>query len=103
MAKHSQFPLIVEAEDDALTMILEGTAKVTGEAFFAALVENLSKALNTHSAWITAEKCGDDQRDDGHGGRDQNRALPDVPKVKQLFIRFVRNILMIPEVRFQFG
>ena len=34
-------------------MILEGTAKVTGEAFFAALVENLSKAMDTHSAWVT--------------------------------------------------
>ena len=26
---------------------------VTGEAFFAALVENLSKAMDTHSAWVT--------------------------------------------------
>ena len=34
-------------------MILEGTAKVTGEAFFAALVENLSKAMDTHSAWVS--------------------------------------------------
>jgi len=53
MVKHSRYPLNTEGEDDALSMILEGTAKVTGEAFFAALVENLSKALNTHSAWIT--------------------------------------------------
>jgi PAS domain S-box-containing protein len=42
-----------DREDDALSMILEGTARVTGEAFFAALVENLAKAMDTHSAWIT--------------------------------------------------
>ena len=42
-----------DSEDDALSMILEGTARVTGEAFFAALVENLSKAMATHSAWVT--------------------------------------------------
>ena len=53
MARHSPYPIVEEAEKDALNIILEGTATVTGEAFFAALVENLSKALNTHSAWIT--------------------------------------------------
>lgn len=42
-----------DREDDALNMILEGTATVTGEAFFAALVENLAKAMKTHSAWVT--------------------------------------------------
>ena len=42
-----------DSEDDALTMILEGTVKVTGEAFFAALIENLAKAMKTHSAWVT--------------------------------------------------
>jgi PAS domain S-box-containing protein len=42
-----------DSEDDALSMILEGTVKVTGEAFFAALVENLAKAMKTHSAWVT--------------------------------------------------
>lgn len=42
-----------DSVDDALSMILEGTARVTGEAFFAALVENLSKAMDTHSAWVT--------------------------------------------------
>ena len=42
-----------DRDDDALSMILEGTARVTGEAFFAALVENLSKAMDTHSAWVT--------------------------------------------------
>jgi PAS domain S-box-containing protein len=40
-------------EGVALRRILEGTAKETGEGFFAALVENLAKALNTHGAWIT--------------------------------------------------
>ncbi|MGA9236662.1 MAG: hypothetical protein WBV91_17695 [Desulfobacterales bacterium] len=34
-------------------MILEGTATETGERFFEALVVNLAKALNTHSAWVT--------------------------------------------------
>ena len=53
MSKHSQHPIISEAKEDALSIILEGTATVTGEDFFTALVENLSKALNTHSAWIT--------------------------------------------------
>lgn len=40
-------------EDAALRTILEGTATETGERFFAALVENLAKALNTHGAWVT--------------------------------------------------
>ena len=53
MAGHSQLAPDIDSEDDALSMILEGTARVTGEAFFAALVENLSKAMNTHSAWVT--------------------------------------------------
>lgn len=53
MAKHSQHLIISEVKEDALSIILEGTATVTGEDFFTALVENLSKALNTHSAWIT--------------------------------------------------
>jgi len=42
-----------DCEDDALSIILEGTARVTGETFFTALVENLSKAMDTHSAWVT--------------------------------------------------
>ena len=53
MVELSQHTLNIDREDDALSMILEGTAKVTGEAFFAALVENLSKAMDTHSAWVT--------------------------------------------------
>jgi PAS domain S-box-containing protein len=40
-------------EGAALHSILEGTAKETGERFFAALVENLAKALSTHGAWVT--------------------------------------------------
>jgi len=40
-------------EDAVVRTILEGTATETGERFFEALVENLSKALNTHSAWVT--------------------------------------------------
>ena len=53
MVELSQHTLNIDREDDALSLILEGTAKVTGEAFFAALVENLSKAMDTHSAWVT--------------------------------------------------
>jgi len=33
--------------------ILEGTANATGEQFFAALVENLAKVLNTYSSWVS--------------------------------------------------
>jgi hypothetical protein len=40
-------------EEAALRTILEGTAYETGERFFAALVENLAKALKTHGAWVT--------------------------------------------------
>ena len=40
-------------EDAVVRAILEGTATETGEGFFAALVENLSKALHTQSAWVT--------------------------------------------------
>jgi PAS domain S-box-containing protein len=40
-------------EDAVVRAILEGTATKTGEDFFAALVENLSKALDTQSAWVT--------------------------------------------------
>jgi len=39
--------------DAALRRILEGTATETGERFFTALVKNLSRALNTHGAWVT--------------------------------------------------
>jgi PAS domain S-box-containing protein len=40
-------------EDSALRAIVEGTATVTGEQFFAALVESLAKVLDTHGAWVT--------------------------------------------------
>jgi PAS domain S-box-containing protein len=43
----------IEDENAALRAILEGTATVTGERFFDALVANLAKSLNTHSAWAT--------------------------------------------------
>jgi PAS domain S-box-containing protein len=33
--------------------IFEGTAGSTGEQFFAALVKNLARVLNTYSAWVT--------------------------------------------------
>ena len=46
-------PLYTRNEDVALRTILEGTATETGDRFFAALVENLAKALNTHGAWVT--------------------------------------------------
>lgn len=39
--------------DYALRLILEGTAAETGKQFYAALVENLAKTLNTTGAWIT--------------------------------------------------
>ena len=39
--------------DEALQAILHGTATETGHGFFAALVQNLSKALGTHGAWVT--------------------------------------------------
>src|SRR4026207_1928156 len=39
--------------DEALRRTLQGTATETGHGFFAALVQNLSKALGTHGAWVT--------------------------------------------------
>jgi PAS domain S-box-containing protein len=46
-------PLKGLAADEALLAILEGTATETGQQFFAALVQNLAKALATHGAWVT--------------------------------------------------
>jgi PAS domain S-box-containing protein len=40
-------------ENEAIRSILEGTSSETGEAFFASLVENLSKVLNTHGALVS--------------------------------------------------
>jgi PAS domain S-box-containing protein len=53
MTQRSRIPFHDFNEDVALRTILEGTAKATGELFFATLVENLSKALSTHGAWVT--------------------------------------------------
>jgi len=53
MTTYDQFPLRGLDEDAALRTILEGTATETGEQFFAALVENLAKALSTQGAWVT--------------------------------------------------
>ena len=53
MDKHNQVHLQDLDEDAALRAILEGTATETGERFFAALVENLAKAMNTYGAWVT--------------------------------------------------
>jgi PAS domain S-box-containing protein len=40
-------------EDSALRLLFEGTAKVTGKAFFQSLVRTLAEALGTHGAWVT--------------------------------------------------
>jgi PAS domain S-box-containing protein len=53
MSDSQRFPFTNLNEEAALRTILEGTATVTGERFFEALVENLSKALHTHAAWVT--------------------------------------------------
>jgi PAS domain S-box-containing protein len=49
----SSKPLQDLETDEALRAILQGTATETGHGFFAALVQNLSKALGTHGAWVT--------------------------------------------------
>ena len=49
----SSKPLQDLETDVALRAILEGTATETGRQFFAALVQNLAKALATHGAWVT--------------------------------------------------
>ena len=53
MAEPHQIPSRGMDEDAALRTVLEGTATETGERFFVALVENLSRAMNTHGAWVT--------------------------------------------------
>jgi PAS domain S-box-containing protein len=40
-------------EETALRAVVEGTASSTGEDFYRALVENLSRALDTRGAWVT--------------------------------------------------
>ncbi|MCC6143875.1 MAG: sigma 54-interacting transcriptional regulator [Candidatus Hydrogenedentes bacterium] len=46
-------PLRLADPDVALRRILEGTATVTGAAFFQALVRSLAEALQTYGAWVT--------------------------------------------------
>lgn len=53
MAGTDRIPSRIADENSALRIILEGTATVTGARFFEELVVSLSKALNTHSAWVT--------------------------------------------------
>lgn len=53
MVSSEQLRVRFPDENTALRIILEGTATETGERFFEALVVNLAKALNTHSAWVT--------------------------------------------------
>src|SRR5574341_2397154 len=53
MPQNTDLPLRDLDEEAALRTILEGTAKETGERFFAALVQNLARALKTHGAWVT--------------------------------------------------
>ena len=53
MTDLNNVPLRALDEEAALRTILEGTATETGEQFFSALVKNLSRALNTHGAWVT--------------------------------------------------
>jgi PAS domain S-box-containing protein len=43
----------MDPEDRALEALVAGTAAETGERFFAALVENLARALGTAGAWVT--------------------------------------------------
>ncbi|MFI5323239.1 MAG: hypothetical protein ACHQ6U_06855 [Thermodesulfobacteriota bacterium] len=48
-----RIPFNTAEENEAIRSILKGTSTETGEAFFASLVENLSKVLHTHGAWVT--------------------------------------------------
>jgi PAS domain S-box-containing protein len=38
---------------EALRIVLEGTARETGQGFFKALVDKLVQAMGTHGAWVT--------------------------------------------------
>ncbi len=53
MARTSSSPLARIDEDKALRLVLEGTAEETGQAFFRALVRNLSAALKVPYAWVS--------------------------------------------------
>jgi PAS domain S-box-containing protein len=52
-AERARSPLRIEDENQVIRVILQGTATHTGARFFEALVENLSQALGTYSAWVT--------------------------------------------------
>ena len=52
-----QHPIQNLDQDAAIRLILEGTATETGENFFSALVEALSRALGTAGAWVTEFLC----------------------------------------------
>ncbi|MGD8543451.1 MAG: hypothetical protein PVI39_14240, partial [Desulfobacteraceae bacterium] len=52
-AERTRSPLRIRDENQAIRAILQGTATHTGARFFEALVENLSQALGTYSAWVT--------------------------------------------------
>ena len=40
-------------DDHPLRLLLEGTVTATGEKLFEALVEHMSRALDTRHAWVT--------------------------------------------------
>jgi formate hydrogenlyase transcriptional activator len=40
-------------DDEALRLVVEGTAAETGEGFFRALVKNLARVMQTDGAWVT--------------------------------------------------
>ena len=42
-----------DKDDEALRLVIEGTASETGTEFFRALVRNLALALDTAGAWVT--------------------------------------------------
>jgi len=48
-------------EDAALRAVVEGTVSETGADFYRALVTNLSRALDTHGAWVTEYDPGTEQ------------------------------------------
>ncbi len=49
----NRVPFAGVQENEAIRAILEGTSTETGRGFFVSLVDNLSKVLNTHGAWVT--------------------------------------------------
>jgi PAS domain S-box-containing protein len=53
MRRTASSPLERIDEDKALRLVVEGTAHETGEAFFRALVRNLSAALQVPLAWVS--------------------------------------------------